>query len=188
MIIREYLSKMSDEINFSLLLQYPIYNTERVNVTFPGIYPEENEILIRNKALNPSLEINGHQEFDIWSLDIQKLVDINVPRKYQISSKFGHQFCFEAFCNYFEILASGQFDHEAQNKFDEFCFYLTILINQDNTKFTSDYKRYWREFNLRLKSIFESKENIFPTRFHNNQIPGILLNIDKVLLILSSTY
>jgi hypothetical protein len=183
MTIKDSLFTMSKDIITSLGLQFEDYLKDNVTVTFKDKYPDKNESLIRIETLKPTLEING-QHFDIWSEDFQKLSENNDPRKYQISLSFGHQFCFNALYNYFEILAFAQPTNEAQIKFDEFHFYLEVLLKHNNKKFRQDYIRYWREFLQRLKSMFVTGETSFPNRFHTNEYPKIILNIDETLKIL----
>lgn len=98
-----------------------------------------------------------------------------------ISLGYTHQFCFNAFCNYFEILSIGQFNDEAQNRFNEYLFYLEIQTKHDNKDFTIDYKRYWRELLQRLISVFETRSISFSNLFEIALHPQILNNLNKAI-------
>jgi len=136
--------------------------------------------LIRIETLIPKVLIGG-KEFSIWSEEFQSLVDNKLSREYLISLKQTHQLCFNAFCNYFEILSIGLFYSEAQMKFEEYMFYLELQTKHKNDLFSVDYKRYWREFLLRLIAVFQTKETTFPGFFSNNLHQGILDNLQTAI-------
>jgi hypothetical protein len=180
MNIRSRLLTVSNDIIPRLGLQFQDYSGNRLAVRFAGNYPEINENLIRIETLIPRIEING-QEFHIWSEEFQKLAEKNLSRKYFVSLGLIHQYCFNAFCNYFEILILGISDSSAKIKFDEYLFFLKIQLDHDIDEFVNDYKRYWSEFILRIISGFETNQTSFPSLFQSEQIEGILSNLREVL-------
>ncbi|WMJ72241.1 hypothetical protein RCC89_03545 [Cytophagaceae bacterium ABcell3] len=122
MSIRGQLLSVSNDIIPSLGLTFQNHLNDWLVIEFTEQYPEPNENLIRIETFTPTIEIRG-QQFNIWSERFQTLAEENLPRKYSVSLNLAHQFCFNSFCNYFEILALGLFDDEAQRKFDEFLFF-----------------------------------------------------------------
>lgn len=176
MTIKERLLIISNDIIPSMDLSFQKYLNERITISFDGPYPELFEYLVRIETLIPTIEIKSN-EYSIWSEEYQKLAESNLPRKYYLSLNFVHQFCFNALSNYFDILRLGLFDSEANAKFDEYKFYLKLLVNHENKLFTVDYKRYWRELLLRIISVFESQETEFPSLFERKYHDRILKNL-----------
>ncbi|MCK5168934.1 MAG: hypothetical protein KAQ75_03565 [Bacteroidales bacterium] len=187
MNIRQRLLTVSNDIIPTMNLNFQNYLNERLYIEFFGEYPDINENLIRIETLIPTIEID-EQQFSIWSEKFQKLVEKNLTRKYSVSLNFAHQFCFNAICNYFEILSLGLFDSEAQGKFEEFVFFLQAQLNHTNEQFKVDYNRYWREFLLRLQSVFKTQETSFPGLFEREHIETILENLERAIQFVPPFY
>jgi hypothetical protein len=151
--IRETLKDVSDDVIYTLDLQFHKNLSGLVEAHFEREYPQQNEYLVNTFTLNPKVEIAG-KSYSVWSEEFLTAVEKRPSRIYRVSLKVANNLCFNTLCTYLEVIETGKFDDTEKRLFGEFCFYLKIQIEQTNDTFKIQYKTYWREiFNRMLLSI-----------------------------------
>jgi hypothetical protein len=181
--IKEQFLLVHNDIIRTLDNRFVNYLNADLNILFNGTYPQEYETLLLSGSYNSQIQI-GNTFHSPYADDFFDLVNGNVDRSYLVKFSFIHNYCFNQFCIYFEIIANGLPIKTAQNYFNEFKFFLNIQVSTTNNEYNTSYKSYWRELLLRVKYVLENGGHQFYNLFTINQITSILLDLTSAVTLL----
>lgn len=187
MNIEQLFSNISYYIIYTYKINFNIFFSEDIEVKVQNNYPMDRIDLIRREKLNPKIKYNNNFIY-YWSEEYQKVDNSSAITEYYISLGNTHEQCYQNFRYYFDILATGQFKSEAQKKFDEYYFYLNILLKHSNLNYTTEFKKYWHKFLLSVKDQIQNQpsnlSNIIASTLNNNSLTQS--NVNELLTNLNN--
>jgi len=183
MTIKEQFIEVQNDVIRRLDNRFVSYLDANLIVPFDGNYPQPYENLLLAGTFNFQVRVNNIF-YSPYSDEFFDLTSRNARREYVVKYSFLHNYSFNLFCTYFEIIASCLPTDTAQKYLAEYEFLLTIQISTNNQLYQDSYKHYWREIILRVVDVLTNGRHSFYNRFDNaqrQQIITYLINIEQKL-------
>jgi hypothetical protein len=180
MTIKEQFIEVQTDIIRSLDNHFVGFLDANLIVTFDGNFPQPNENLLLAGTFNFQVKVNNIF-YSPYSDEFFELTSSNARREYVVKYSFLHNYCFNLFCTYFEIITSNLPAYIAQKYLAEFEFLLNIQISNNNQVYQDSYGKYWREIILRTTYVLTNNGHSFYERFDNEQRQQIISDLNNIV-------
>lgn len=176
---QQFLSLQTDVIN-NLDNRFVKYLDASLSIMYTGPYPQEYEEYLLSGTYNSMVKVNNllYNPYSEEFLDIRENGDFE--REYIVNFSFVHNYCFEMFCVYFDMVAHGISDDTSKTYFDQYEYFLEILVNTTNLEYNDSYRLYWREIILRINHVLKNGGHLFHNLFNAEQRKVLINNLESV--------
>lgn len=155
------------------------YFDANISVLFEGDYPQSNEVLLQAGTFNLQVKVNN-VFYSPYSDEFFELNLSNTRREYIVKYSFLHNYCFDLFCTYFEIISNSLSVETARQYLSEYEFFLNIQIGTNNHEYKDSYSHYWRVILLRVIHVLVNGGHSFYHRFDETQRQGIINDLKQI--------
>lgn len=183
MTIKEQFLLVQNDVIRNLDNRFVRFLDANVVIPFDGNYPQPNEDLLLAGTFNFQVKVNTIF-YSPYSDEFFELTARNARREYVVKYGFLHNYCFNLFCTYFEIITNNLSAETTIKYLEEYKFLLYTQTSTNNQEYQDSYKLYWREIILRVISVLQDGGHLFYNRFDNTQREQIisdLVNIEQQL-------
>lgn len=150
-----------------------------ISVHFNGDYPQNHETLLQAGTFNFQVRVNNIF-YSPYSDEFFDLTSRNANREYVVKYNFLHNYCFDTFCMYFEIITNGLAQETARHYLSEYEFFLDIQLGTTNQEYKDSYRHYWREILLRVINVLQNGGHSFHDRFTPEQRQEIIIDLERI--------
>lgn len=179
MTVRQQFLQVHYDIIRNLDNRFVSYLDANTSILFRGDYPQNHEVLLQAGTFNFQVRVNNIF-FSPYSDEFFELTSRNSNREYVVKYSFLHNYCFDTFCIYFEIITSGLAQETARHYLSEYEFFLDIQLGTHNQEYKDSYRHYWREILLRVINVLQNGAHPFCNRFSTNQKQEIIKDLNRI--------
>ncbi len=179
MTVKQQFLQVHYDIIRNLDNRFVKYLDANISVHFDGDYPQNHEALLQAGTFNFQVRVNNIF-YSPYSDEFFDLTLRKSNREYVVRYSFLHNYCFDLFCTYFEIIANGLTAETASQYLSEYEFFLNIQLGTNNNEYKESYRHYWREILLRVISVLEEGGHSFYNRFDATQRQKIVNEIQRI--------
>lgn len=181
MTIHEQFLLVHNDIIRTLDNRFVQYLDANLSVIFNGNYPQPYEGLLLTGTYNFQVRVNN-VFYSTYSEEFFELTTRNTTRDYVVKYSFLHNYCFNLFCTYFQIIINGISPQTAKQYLNEYEFFLNTQLLTNNLEYKESYKKYWREILLRVIWVFEENNHQFSLLFNQAQKKDIQLEFGRIVM------
>ncbi len=179
MTIKEQFLLVQNDVIRNLDNRFVRFLDTNLDISFDGNYPQPNESLLLAGTFNFQVRVNNIF-YSPYSDEFFDLTARNARREYVVKYGFLHNYCFNLFCTYFEIITNNLSTETARKYLEEYEFLLSTQTSINNQECQDSYKHYWREIILRVIYILRNGGHSFYDRFNNTQRQQIISDLDNI--------
>ncbi|MBD3724752.1 MAG: hypothetical protein IE891_08245 [Flavobacteriaceae bacterium] len=179
MTVKQQFLQVHHDIIRNLDNRFVKYLDANISVLFEGDYPQSNEVHLQAGTFNFQVKVNN-VFYSPYSDEFFELTSRNTKREYVVKYSFLHNYCFDLFCTYFEIISNGLSAETARQYLSEYEFFLNIQLGTNNHEYKDSYRHYWREILLRVIHVLVNGGHSFYQRFDETQRKEIINDLERI--------
>lgn len=180
MTVKQQFLIVQNDVIRTLDNRFVKYLDATLTIKYSGMYPQQYEDLLLSGTYNSQIKVNNllYNPYSDEFFEVSQKIDF--PREYIIKFSFVHNYCFEMFCMFFELLANGISDETAMTYLNEYKYFLNVQTTTTNTEYNESYSRYWREIIMRVMMVIQQGSHVFYNRFTEEQRKVILEQLSPI--------
>jgi len=179
MTIKEQFLLVQNDVIKNLDNRFVRFLDANLVVPFDGNYPQPKENLLLAGTFNFQIRVNNIF-YSPYSDEFFDLTARNTRREYVVKYGFLHNYCFNLFCTYFEIISNNLSSETAREYLEEYEFLLNTQTSANNQEYQDSYKHYWREIILRVIDVLQNGGHLFYNRFDTTQRQQIISDLNNI--------
>ena len=179
MTVKQQFLLVQNDVIRTLDNRFVKYLDATMTIKFSGSYPQEYEDLLLTGTFNSQIKVQNLL-YNPYSEEFFELTKEGIDREYIVKCSFVHNYCFELFCVYFEMVSNDIPKATIDTYFKEFKFFLNIQITTTNNEYNESYSRYWKEIILRVTNVLENGGHEFYNRFTGDQRQDLVSKLNPV--------